>query len=192
MVATIDGKIISGSRDEPVVDLGSDVDHQAMKRIEAASDAVLLGAQTLRAAKKSWSPRTETRVVVTRSGNLPFDSCFFSGKAIVATSSESRIQVPDEVEVLPFDDLRGLLQTLRTRGFEKLLVLGGSTLNAEFFARELVDEIFITVAPKIKLGQDVPTIADGNALPRQSIQNYSIVEQHRIGDEIFARYRRNP
>ncbi|HTQ11547.1 MAG TPA: DsbA family protein, partial [Fimbriimonadaceae bacterium] len=43
MVATIDGKIILGGRDEPVVDLGSETDHRIMKQIEAASDAVLLG-----------------------------------------------------------------------------------------------------------------------------------------------------
>lgn len=189
MVATIDGKIITGGRSEPVVDLGSSVDHKLMKRIEAASDAVLLGAQTLRAAKKSWNPQSEIRVVVTESGNLPFDSCFFTGKSVIA--SENDLTPPEGTDALHFTDLAGLLKTLKGRGIERLLVLGGSTLNAQLFEKELIDEIFITIAPKIKLGSDVPTIAGGNALPRERIQNYSVVEEHRIGDELFVRYRRN-
>ncbi len=198
MVATIDGKILSGSRDEPVVDLGSANDHRLMERIEAASQAVLLGAQTLRAAKKSWNPCANTRIVVTSSGDLPLDSCFFSGNSIVAVAEAERSKVESALrrsdraspQTLTFSDLDDLLEQLRGRGIERLLVLGGSTLNAELFENGLVDEIFITVAPKIKLGSDVPTIAGGNALPRESIQNYSIVEEHRIGDELFLRYRR--
>lgn len=190
MVATIDGKIVTGGRDEPVVDLGSQTDHQLMKRIEAASDAVMLGAQTLRAAKKSWNPRAETRIVLTRTGDLPYDSCFFTGKPMIA--SPSAIEAPEGIEQVRFDDLKGLLGLLRERGVERLLVLGGSSLNAEIFEMGFIDEIFLTVAPKIKLGKDVPTIADGNALPRDSIQNYTIVEEHRIGEELFLRYRRNP
>jgi len=190
MVATIDGKIILGGRDEPVVDLGSQNDHQLMKRIEAASDAVLLGAQTLRAAKKSWNPACRKRIVLTHSGKLPFDSCFFTEDAIVA--SKDPVATPDGVQALIAPDLAHLLSELRNQGVEKLLVLGGSTLNAELFEQGMIDEIFLTIAPKIKLGEDVPTIADGNALPRESIQNYSIVEQHQIGEELFLRYRRNP
>ncbi|HVT11933.1 MAG TPA: dihydrofolate reductase family protein [Fimbriimonadaceae bacterium] len=190
MVATIDGKILTGDRDEPVVDLGSENDHRLMKRIEAACDAVMVGAQTLRAAKKSWSPKTTTRIVVTRSGRLPFDSCFFAGKPVVA--SPGPVEAPEGIEQVRFNELAGLIGDLRKRGIERLLVLGGSSLNAELFEAGLVDEIFLTIAPKIRLGENVPTIADGNALPRESIQNYSIVEQHRIGEEFFLRYRRNP
>ena len=40
MVATIDGKTISGERNEPVQELGSAVDHAALRDLEAAADAV--------------------------------------------------------------------------------------------------------------------------------------------------------
>jgi riboflavin biosynthesis pyrimidine reductase/predicted DsbA family dithiol-disulfide isomerase len=189
MVATIDGKILTGGRDEPVVDLGSKFDHQMMKRIESSADAVLLGAQTLRAAKKTWNPAAQTRIVISRSGNLPFDSCFFTGNPIIA--SPEPVEAPDGIEQLHFQSIEELLSTLKARGIDKLLVLGGSTLNAELFQKEQVDEIFLTLAPKIKLGEDVPTIADGEPLPRERIQNYTIVERHQVGDELFLRYRRN-
>src|SRR5579862_6024304 len=121
MVATIDGKILSGNRDEPVVDLGSKLDHELMKRIEGAMDAVLLGAQTLRAAKKSWNPATKTRIVLTRSGHLEFDSCFFTGHPVIA--SPVPLSTPEGVENLVAPDLATLLGELRNRGIEHLLVL---------------------------------------------------------------------
>lgn len=190
MVATIDGKILSGGRDEPVVDLGSELDHRLMKRIEAAADAVLLGAQTLRAAKPSWSPNARTRIVLTRSGDLPFESKFFQEDAYVAGPEADRLALPKTVKALVAPTPVDLLQKLRARGIERLLVLGGSTLNAELFHAGVVDEIFLTLAPKMKLGRDVPTIADGEPLPRVQIQNFTLIEENRAGDELFLRYRR--
>ena len=70
MVATIDGKIITGERGEPVNDLGSDVDHLMMRRIQNSVDAVLIGANNQRTTPKIWYPTEMVRIVVTRSGNV--------------------------------------------------------------------------------------------------------------------------
>jgi riboflavin biosynthesis pyrimidine reductase len=69
-------------------------------------------------------------------------------------------------------------------------VLGGSEINAQVLENNLVDELFMTLAPKIKLGRDVPTYADGNALPRHALQQYDLVEHHAVNNELFLRYRR--
>ena len=63
-------------------------------------------------------------------------------------------------------------------------------MNAQLLEANLVDELFVTIAPKVKLGRDVPTYADGNALSRENLQRYHLIENHAIGDEIFIRYRR--
>jgi len=196
MVTTIDGKILSGGREDHVLDLGSKVDHILMKRIECSADAVLVGAQTLRASPAGWSPAPASRIVVSSSGDLPFDSKFLgSGDPYIATSEEASFPVPDIVTLLRSGiervDFRRLFQTLRQDlGIKRLLVLGGSELNAQLLAANLVDELFVTIAPKVKLGRDVPTYADGDALPREHLQRYSLIEYHAIGDEIFIRYRR--
>lgn len=195
MVATIDGKILSGDRNDPVVDLGSPLDHALMKRIAAQADAVMLGAQTLRTTLASWDPGTAIRVVVTQSGRLPYESKFFGGgRAYVATSNSAKVDPPAGVEVLRSGeqraDLSAILQQVRDRGAERLLVLGGSELNAQLLSEDLVDELFLTIAPKVKLGRDVPTYADGEALPRKGLLRFQIVESHVVGDEVFLRYRR--
>ena len=125
---------------------------------------------------------------------MDYDACFFAGTTFLAVPNSAKIEPPANVGLLRFGndqvDLPALLRELRQRGIERLLVLGGSRLNAQLLGQGLVDEIFLTVAPKIKLGEHVPTIADGEPLPRESIQNYTVVERHQVGDELFLRYRR--
>lgn len=193
MVATIDGKIITGNRDEHVVDLGSAHDHAAMRSLEFHADAVLVGASTLRASKPSWSPRAKRRVVVSTKGEFDYSHRFFSEGAIVVTPDNADLKLPNHVEHLRMGgevDLANLFKELKHRGVERLLVLGGSELNAQLLSLDLIDEIFLTVAPKIKLGKSSPTIAGGEPLDRVNVQNYEIVETHRIENEIFLRYRR--
>lgn len=191
MVTTIDGKILTGERDEPVMDLGSKVDHEAMRRIERATDGVMIGAGSLRATKGLWYPRELARIVVTGSGEIPTDGRFFTDapdRAFVCT--EAPIQLPAGVRRLPLD-LPDALRVLRQEhGIAHLLCEGGSELNASLLSADLVDELFLTVAPKIKLGRDVPTYADGMPLPREQVQRYGLLTVDRVGDEVFLRYRR--
>lgn len=196
MVATIDGKILSGGRNESVADLGSKIDHLLMKRTEKAADAIMLGAQTLRATPPSWNPKSAKRIVVSRSGKFPTDHCFLlGGESYVATSGSAMFPVPHGVKIIRAGservDLKLLLERLKGQGIHRLLVTGGSDLNAQLLREGLVDEVFLTVAPKIKLGDDVPTIAGGEALPRYNLINFDLVEHHVIGNEIFLRYRRH-
>lgn len=194
MVATIDGKIITGGRDEHVMDLGSKVDHLLMRRIEDAVDAVVIGAGNLRATPKLWYDRRLLRFVVSRTGRIDSSLRFFTDAPerafIVAPEG-----VPTSAPTLAFGsgavDLAAFLATLRREfGITRLLVEGGSELNAAFLRLGIVDELFLTVAPKIKLGRDVPTYAGGEPLLRAAVQSYRLIEHHAIGDEVFLRYRR--
>jgi riboflavin biosynthesis pyrimidine reductase len=194
MVSTIDGKTVSGDRNEDVFDLGSKNDHELMRRIEDQTQGVIAGASTIRAAPASWDPRTAFRVAVTRSGRIDFEKKFFTGegRALVACPRGSVVG-SEKVETLEFDgevDFRGLLKTLREMGCERLLCFGGSELNAQLLRDDLVDELFLTVAPKVKLGRGVPTYAGGEPLPREGMLRFSLVEHHVVGDEVFLRYRR--
>ncbi len=197
MVSTLDGKIITGERNESVHDLGSKTDKVLMKRIEAAADAVLLGAETLRAAQRSWNPNSDTRIVVSKSGNVPLDSGYLSnGTPIVVVPKSATVGYPPPIQKLSLGidsvDFEALAGHLFDNGVRNLLVLGGSEINAQFFRAGLVDEIFLTLAPKIKLGRDVPTIADGEPLARAEIQKFGLIETHQVEDELFLRYRRRP
>lgn len=198
MVATIDGKTVTGSREESIPDLGSAVDHATMRQIENVADGVMIGAQNLRATPKMWYPSHLYRFVVTRSGNVPPANRFFTdapGRAFVVCAGAYRDACPPGLSVLALGedtvDWARLLKYLRNNmGIKRLLVEGGSELNAELFHAELIDEIFLTVAPKVKCGREVPTVAGGQPLKREDIQNFDLVSTLTSGNEVFLRYRR--
>jgi predicted DsbA family dithiol-disulfide isomerase/riboflavin biosynthesis pyrimidine reductase len=193
MVTTIDGKTVTGERDEHVMDLGSKVDHLLMRRLEAAIDAVILGAGSLRSTPNLWYPEEQMRIVVTRSGDLDYGSRFFSvapQKSIVV--GPANLTPPDPIRRLDLGlGWTEILRIFRQEfGIKTLLIEGGSELNASLLEVDVVDELFLTLAPKIKLGRTTPTYAGGEPLPRERIQQYRLVEEHRVEDEIFLRYRR--
>lgn len=197
MVATIDGKTISGGRDETVMDLGSPFDHATMRRIESHAQAVMIGAQTLRATPGLNYRGDILRIVVTQSGDLPFHDRFFADRpdrALVACPKEVRL--PDGIGAVragkkKLDLVKLLAKLRRDFGIQRLLVEGGSELNAALLRKDLVDELFLTVAPKVRLGAGVPTYAGGKPFPKGGLQNYRLVSATPVGDEVFLRYRRD-
>ena len=84
-----------------------------------------------------------------------------------------------------------ILAVLREgHGLKTLLVEGGSELNASLLSADVVDELFLTLAPKVKLGRETPTLTGGDALARESMRRFRLVSCQPVGDEVFLRYRR--
>jgi 2,5-diamino-6-(ribosylamino)-4(3H)-pyrimidinone 5'-phosphate reductase len=197
MVATIDGKTVSGHRGEDVLDLGSDADHLLMRRIQDQADGVFIGATTLRAADKRWDPKTRFRVVASNSGDVDYGLPYFQGggQGYIATSEASTFKTEKGVERLEAGkdklDLVLLLKKLRDLGSERLLCFGGSELNGQLLTLDLIDELFLTISPKVKLGRDVPTYAGGEPLPRDHMLDFDLKESHTVGNDVFLRYRRH-
>lgn len=198
MVSTIDGKTVIGDRDDSAIGLGSKLDQTLMDRIESAANAVLLGGQTLRATPKSWNPKCRIRIGISRGGDIPFDSRFFTAEgaeSFLVCPFNLLLDLPERIqrinagkdEVDPVWLARYLRHDLN---IERLHILGGSQINALFLTHNLVDELFLTLAPKIKLGRGLPTYAGGEPLPKDALQNYDLIEHHIVDSEVFLRYRR--
>jgi riboflavin biosynthesis pyrimidine reductase len=83
-------------------------------------------------------------------------------------------------------DLGELLGSLREEGVRAVLCEGGPTLHGSLQAAGLVDELFLTIAPKLK-GGGGPRILEG-ALPEVvGLELAWLLEED---GELFARYRR--
>jgi riboflavin biosynthesis pyrimidine reductase len=196
MVATIDGKTVSGERDEPVMDLGSAIDHATLRKLERRAGAVLVGAGTVRATPKMWYPQGVRVFIVSRSLDLPWTARVFQDGSVAGIITPARDGVPPGLKTIPVsaeDSLAQPLRELRTEyGVSTLLCEGGSELNSALLREDLVDEIFLTVAPKIKLGRTVPTLAGGEPLPRSALLKFGLMSCRPVEDEVFLRYRRRP
>lgn len=212
MAMTADGKITSASREYPT--FTSAHDKKVMDRLRAEADAVLVGAGTLRAddpplhvrdremleyRRSLGKPEDLTRVAVTSSLDLDPGLRFFrEGKAakIVATVEEApqdRARPLAEVaEVWRVGrgrvDVAGLLTRLRARGVERLLVEGGGELNWEIVEQDLLDELYVTVAPCLLGGRNAPTLLEGEGLGMRGIVRLRLAAVDRHGDELYCRF----
>jgi riboflavin biosynthesis pyrimidine reductase len=84
-------------------------------------------------------------------------------------------------------DLVELLRSLRQeRGIRALLCEGGPTLHGALHAHGLVDELFLTTAPKLA-GGDAPRIIEGELPAVAELELSWLLEEN---GELFARYRR--
>ncbi len=200
MVATVDGKALLGPRGSTAKGLGSSTDQMLMRRLEEVADCVIIGAETLRTSHVIY-PTDTYRAVVTRSGDLPLDNRFFTDapdKAIVfapesmpedvrrqigelahvRTTGSNAVSVSDAVTIL-FDEF----------GIRRLLLEGGPSLNFDFFKAGLVDEFFITVAPKVKGGAQTPTPVEGAGFPGFEYAPLKLLSIYKDSNELFLRYR---
>ena len=83
-------------------------------------------------------------------------------------------------------DLPALLRELRGQGVRALLCEGGPTLHGALQAEGLVDELFLTIAPKLNGGEG-PRILEGGMPDVIELELAWLLESD---GELFARYRR--
>ncbi|HSS05176.1 MAG TPA: dihydrofolate reductase family protein [Solirubrobacterales bacterium] len=83
-------------------------------------------------------------------------------------------------------DLPALLRSLREEGVKALLCEGGPTLHGSLQAADLVDDLFLTIAPKL-VGGSAPRILEGELAGVAPLQLAWVLEED---GELFARYSR--
>jgi 2,5-diamino-6-(ribosylamino)-4(3H)-pyrimidinone 5'-phosphate reductase len=200
MVATVDGKTVYGPLGSSASGLGTATDRRLMVRIQENTDAAIIGAATLRAGHVVYPPRL-WRAVLTSTGEVPLENRFFTDaphRAVVfaprSLPEPTKRRLAQAARVVPVgqssvDPAEALLVLRRDFGVRRAVLEGGAAVNAQFFGAGLVDELFLTVAPKLKGGAHLPTVVDGPGLPDRSVLPLSLVSVYRDGDELYLRYR---
>jgi len=213
MAMTADGKITSAEREYPR--FTSAFDCENMDRLRAEADAIVVGAGTLRADNPSLQVRGEAMreyrrslgkseplvwVLVSAGVRVDKRSRFFveaeAGQPILATvedvPAEALADLPATLEVWKLGrgrvDLHAMLRRLKQRGVGRLLVEGGGELNWSFIESDLVDELYVTIAPALLGGREAPTLLEGPGLSMQRQRALRLLELHREGDELYCRY----
>jgi 2,5-diamino-6-(ribosylamino)-4(3H)-pyrimidinone 5'-phosphate reductase len=84
-------------------------------------------------------------------------------------------------------NFKAALRWLRERwGVNRLLCEGGGELNDALFRADLVDELHLTLCPKIFGGRRAPTIAEGKGFARlAAARRFKLESARRLGDELF-------
>jgi riboflavin-specific deaminase-like protein len=198
MVATVDGRAaVNGS----AVGIGSATDHRLMMELRAEADVVLHGAGTVRADPLSARvprelvhrrvamglPPQPVGAIVTRSGKLPTVHPYYESSTIVYVCSDNPVSIErPTVEVCRVHSVEAVLADLAQRGARRVLCEGGPTLNSALLGAHLIDEIYMTLAPKLAGGEGPLTLVKGPRIePMLALELRSLVEQ---GGELFLRY----
>ncbi len=216
MAMTADGKIATANR--LVSSFGSRRDQEHLLQLRATADAVMAGARTVDSNPITLGPgpakyrhlrlrrglaEFNLRIVASRTGSVnPNATVFqrgFSPIIILTTrrATQARLKqlraVAAEVKICGVKEIN-FHRALRWLGNKwhvtRLVCEGGGELNDALFRAGLVNELHLTVCPKIFGGRAAPTIADG--LGTGSLARAARLELHsarRQGEEMFLVYR---
>jgi riboflavin-specific deaminase-like protein len=185
-VATADGRTAFRGRSGALSDLG---DRAVFHGLRESVDAVFAGTITMRDesyGRLVRDPERRTRraasgrapdplaVVMTRSGNVPGEIPLFAdpdSRIVVFTPTEPDLAgTRAQTEVIQLDPgqltLTTMLRRLRSDyDVRALLCEGGATVFGALLHEHLVDELFLTLAPKLAGGGDGPGLTSGHELP---------------------------
>jgi 5-amino-6-(5-phosphoribosylamino)uracil reductase len=208
-VASADGRATFGGRSGR---LGDDGDRAMFHGLREQVDAVLAGTRTLAIenygrvlGKPERRARREARgrpaeplaCIVTRSGNVPTEIPLFAEPEAQVIVFSAAYAAPEftgctaNIEVVCLDPaeltMTTVLRMLRADyGVSSLLCEGGPTLFGALLHEHLVDELFLTIAPKLTGGGTGPAIAAGSELPDP--QDLQLVWALERNGALFLRY----
>jgi 5-amino-6-(5-phosphoribosylamino)uracil reductase len=201
------------SADPPRLALSNPADFDRVDETRARSDAILVGARTVRRDNPRLivhSPERQDRraasgltpspwkVTVTATGDLDPQAAFFTEgdttKLVYCPRSEApriRGRLGGAATVVALGDvvtMADLLCDLADRGVRRLMVEGGGTLLTQFLAADLVDELDLAVAPFFVGDRRAPRFGADAVFPWTSDRRATLAEVRSIGDVVLMRY----
>jgi 5-amino-6-(5-phosphoribosylamino)uracil reductase len=193
--------------------LSNDDDFDRVDAERAASDAILVGAATIRhddprllvrsEARRAdrvarGLPASPTKVTLTRRADLDPAARFFAAddaeKLVYCATpalESARHRIGHRATVVDAGrtcDLRGVWADLAARGIGRLMVEGGGTVHTQVLAADLADELQLVVAPFF-VGSSRATRFVGDAsFPFNPQRRARLAEVRQIGDVVLLRY----
>ncbi|WP_428950267.1 dihydrofolate reductase family protein [Streptomyces sp. cg35] len=187
-------------------------DFDRVDAVRAASDAILVGAGTLRADRPrllvnsaerrarrvgEGRPAYPLKVTVSASGDLDPGDPFWTtgGERLLYTTDEgapparSRVgEVADVVPLGPVVDWAALLDDLGARGVGRLMVEGGARVHTQLLQLGFADELRLAVAPLVVGAPDAPRLFGPGAYPGGPRGRMRLLDSEQVGDVIVTRY----
>ncbi|HZB41799.1 MAG TPA: dihydrofolate reductase family protein [Ilumatobacter sp.] len=164
MIASLDGAVVVDGRSGP---LGNTTDREVLLSLRELADVVLVGAGTARGEGYGPPRNRGLRVgVVTNSGAVDLSSGLFSSGAGFLIAPEAVDLDTGSVDVLRAGNHRVDLALALARlgsvvqGVRVVQAEGGPTLNAGLLEADAVDELNLTISPRMA-GGDSPRVVRG-------------------------------
>lgn len=156
-VSTLDGSAVGA--DGRSGSINTEPDTRVFHLQRDLADCVLVGAGTARA--EGYRRGAKPIVVVSRHGHLPESLGSGDGVAILVTCAASGREASDDVWIVGDEavDLTAVVARLRDAGMPSVLAEGGPHLFHDLLAAGVVDELALTLAPRIVGGDHTRVVA---------------------------------
>jgi 2,5-diamino-6-(ribosylamino)-4(3H)-pyrimidinone 5'-phosphate reductase len=184
---TVDGKIATHQGDSAI---SSKDDLIRVHKLRDSVDGIIVGISTvladnprltIRLGRKQPKEKHLTRIIIDSMGRIPLDSQILRTaseiKTIVAVTKLAHMNVRRKIKktgaiVIVAGtntvDLKRVLWTIQKMGIKKILVEGGGEINWSLFSLGIVNELIVTIAPKIIGGRQATTLVEGEGYSRVS------------------------
>ncbi|QBS42262.1 dihydrofolate reductase family protein [Nocardia sp. CS682] len=211
VAVSVDGYIDDASPER--LRLSDPADFDRVDQVRADSDAILIGAETLRrdnprllvdsaerrtARVEAGKPEYPLKITVTASGDLDPDLRFWQhgGDKLVYTTEAGATRLADRLsdlaEIVSLGaelDFGALLDDLGRRGIARLMVEGGTRIHTTFLADDLADELHLAVAPLLVGDPEAPRFLDAASYPGAPHRRMRLIDIALFGDVAVLRYR---
>jgi 2,5-diamino-6-(ribosylamino)-4(3H)-pyrimidinone 5'-phosphate reductase len=184
---TVDGKIATTSGDSAI---SSRDDLIRVHKLRASADGIIVGISTVladnprltvRLAGKRVKRKDPARIVIDSTGKIPLDSRILLTasriKTIVAVTKLAHIDTLRKIKKTgaivivsgsQTVNLKEVFSIIKRMGIRKILVEGGGEINWSLLRLGIVNELIVTIAPKIVGGRQATTLVEGQGYRRIS------------------------
>jgi 5-amino-6-(5-phosphoribosylamino)uracil reductase len=208
---SLDGYLDDSSAERLVLSSPADLDR--VDALRAQSDAILVGAATVRCddprlevrsparreeRRRAGLPATPLKVTVTALAKLDPGAAFFTtgeGERLVycasdtARTAEAALgSVATVVDAGRPVEMCWVAGDLGRRGVRRLLVEGGAGVLTQFLAGELADELQLAVAPFLVGDSSARRFLDDGCYPWTARRRARLVETRVLDDVVLLRY----
>lgn len=180
---SVDGYIDDAS-DERLI-LSNDADWDRVDELRASSDAILVGANTIRVDNPRLKVRSERRRAEREARGLPANpwrvALLGSG---TLDPSANFFADPNHV-VYRGEELSAVVSDLYDKGVRRLMVEGGSAIHTAFLTEGLADELLVAIAPIFVGDRRAPRFVNDGTFPggRMVLGDVS-----KVGDVVVLQY----
>ena len=194
VAVSLDGYIDDRSPERLI--LSSPEDLADMRAVRDASDAILVGAETVRRDDPSLRAKDAARVTVTQSGDLDPSLHFFDGsmRTIVLTARERvdalRARLGERAEIVAIDNFEpaSYVSALQDCGVRSLFVEGGTRILTAFLASGTFDGLRVAIAPFFVGDDDAPRMVHASRFLNDAHHRLSLREVRKLGDVAVLDY----
>lgn len=181
---SLDGYLDDATDERLVLSNAADLDRVDAER--AGVDAILVGANTIRNDNPRLSVRSPARRAAREAAGKPATplKVILSSREVPADAAFRA----DGDALVTHGPLGTVVEELRARGVERLMVEGGGRVLTEFLTAGLADELQLVVAPFFVGDSKAPRFVHDGQFPRTGSHRALVASVSTIGNVVLHRY----